>query len=130
MSTEKKASAQAEQQRMRDLKLEISDFPVFHQVEVLPLKIGTYYDMKKAVYARRRASGREITREEKEEIKAAINRFLAKYCGRLDYKMAGILIRKRYDLDANEVADVSEKDLCGFIAQARAMEAQRKKGRP
>lgn len=111
---ERKALARIEHERIRKLKEEILDFPVFQQEEVLPLKYYIHQDIYEILKKRRRAEKGFITKPEKTELKTVIQAVLKKYCKRKVYFQAAILKGKRYHLDASEEYGICAGDMEGF----------------
>ncbi|MDA8376546.1 MAG: ProQ/FINO family protein [Planctomycetia bacterium] len=107
------------------MKTEIFDFPVFKTGEPMPLKYYIHADILGSIISRRQSAGEVVTPEIKEEIKAAIQRQLKKYCRADEYRMAAVIRQKRYKLNGEEAEKISDKDMHGFIALVRAAERRK-----
>ena len=122
----RKAAATAENERRRQLKIEIFDFPVFHQEEVLPLKYGIDKEMLKIIRDRRRARGESCNKAEQKKLHEEIRAALKTYVHKQAYVIAAMVKGKRYHLDATEEYGICAQDMSGFVAFARRYESRKK----
>ena len=114
-------------ERKRALEREIMDFPVFQQAEVLPLKYYIHKDIYQAVKKRRAERGEPLTVEEKDTIKAEIQRILKIYCRSRNYCIAAMVKQKRYHLDGTEEYGICRGDMGGFVNWAKMHEKARRR---
>ena len=126
----RKAAITAEMERRRQLKIEIFDFPIFQQPEVLPLKYGIDKEMLKVIRDRRRARGESCNKSEQKQLHEEIRAALKKYVHKEQYVIAAMIKQKRYHLDATEEYGICRQDMQSFIAYAKRYEARnaQKKG--
>ena len=120
----RKAAVTAEMERRRQLKIEIFDFPVFHQDEVLPLRYGIDKEMLKVIRDRRRARGESCNKAEQKQLHEEIRAALKKYVHKEQYVIAAMIKQKRYHLDATEEYGICKQDMQSFIAYAKRYEAR------
>lgn len=94
---------------------EMFRLPVFTQGEILPLKYRIKTDIRNAIC-------QKYGKKRRQNIENYIDEALADYCSLLkrpDYAWAGVLKKKRYDIYAKPVGNVSAKDMNAFIAALR-----------
>ena len=94
---------------------EMYRLPIFTQGEILPLKYRIKTDIRNAIV-------QKYGKKWRGRIETAVDQELANYCSLLkrpDYAWAGVLKKKRYDINAKPVGNVSAKDMNAFIAALR-----------
>ena len=121
----RKAAATAENARNRQRKIDMFDFPVFQQEEVLPLKYGIDKEMLRAIRDKRRARGESCNKAEQKILHEEIRAALKTYVHKQSYVIAAMTKGKRYHLDATEEYGICSQDMAGFVAYARRYEARK-----
>ncbi|WP_163097253.1 ProQ/FINO family protein [Acidithiobacillus ferrianus] len=111
--------------RMKAERDEIFSFPVFQQGRILPFKYRLHQDLIAAIISNRAKAGK-LTRGGKKDVIEAVTRRLKKYCAAEEYKLAAVIEQKRYDLNANVVGKISEKDMYGFVAFVKMIKAKKR----
>ena len=94
---------------------EMFRLPVFTQGEILPLKYRIKNDIRNAIV-------QKYGKKRRQNIENYIDELLGDYCNlmkRPDYAWAGVMKKKRYDINAKPVGNVSAKDMNAFIAALR-----------
>ena len=94
---------------------EMFRLPVFTQGEILPLKYRIKNDIRNAIV-------QKYGKKRRQNIENYVDEFLGDYCSvlkRPDYAWAGVMKKKRYDINAKPVGNVSAKDMNAFIAALR-----------
>jgi hypothetical protein len=94
---------------------EMFRLPVFTQGEILPLKYRIKTDIRNAIC-------QKYGKKRRQNIENYVDEALADYCSLLkrpDYAWAGVMKKKRYDIYARPVGNVSGKDMAAFVAALR-----------
>ena len=94
---------------------EMFRLPVFTQGEILPLKYRIKNDIRNAIV-------QKYGKKRRQNIENYVDEILGDYCNLLkrpDYAWAGVLKKKRYDIYAKPVGNVSAKDKAAFVAALR-----------
>lgn len=100
---------------------EMFRLPVFTQGEILPLKYRIKNDIRNAIvqkYGKRR----------RQNIENYVDELLGDYCSlmkRPDYAWAAVMKKKRYDIYAKPVGNISQKDMNAFVAALRFQEKKK-----
>ncbi|MDA8153613.1 MAG: ProQ/FINO family protein [Acidithiobacillus sp.] len=103
------------------VKKEMYRLPVFNQGEILPLKYRIKNDIRNAITPK-------YGKKWRGRIEAVIDQELADYCSlmkRPDYAWAAIMKKKRHDIYAKPVGNVSAKDMKAFIAALKFQEKKK-----
>ena len=94
---------------------EMFRLPVFTQGEILPLKYRIKNDIRNVIV-------QKYGKKRRQNIENYVDEFLGDYCSLLkrpDYAWSGVLKKKRYDIYAKPVGNVSAKDMAAFVAALR-----------
>ena len=94
---------------------EMFRLPVFNQGEILPLKYRIKNDIRNVIV-------QKYGKKRRQNIENYVDEFLGDYCNLLkrpDYAWSGVLKKKRYDINAKPVGNVSAKDMNAFVAALR-----------
>ena len=94
---------------------EMFRLPVFNQGEILPLKYRIKNDIRNSIV-------QKYGKKRRQNIENYVDELLGDYCSlmkRPDYAWAGVMKKKRYDINAKPVGNVSAKDMNAFIAALR-----------
>lgn len=103
------------------VKKEMYRLPVFTQGEILPLKYRIKNDIRNAITPK-------YGKKWRGRIEAVIDQELADYCSLLkrpDYAWAAVMKKKRHDIYAKPVGNVSAKDMKAFIAALKFQEKKK-----
>lgn len=115
ISVEQEPPRSEKKEFKRLIKAEVMQFPVFTQGEILPLKYHIRDDIREVLC-------RKYGKDKKAVINACIDKLLKDYCSQVkrpDYALAAVMKQRRYDMNAQSVGRISQKDMTTFVAALR-----------